>query len=141
LWQNVAEVCEYEFGVVVTWPLNLVNIFTLQGNEHEVVGAAAHSETRETMAVYRALYGEGGLWVRPPEMWNEMVEYNGRRVKRFPHIDDIMPEPESPAGIHERSKPIEKIELILSLFAGRCDVFAERWENAQKNKSGFTYLG
>ena len=43
-----------------------------KGGEYEVVGIARHSETREEMVVYRALYGEGGLWVRPLSMWEEM---------------------------------------------------------------------
>lgn len=53
-----------------------------KGNEYEVLGTARHSETLEPMVVYRALYGEGGLWVRPAAMWNEQVEredYNGPR--------------------------------------------------------------
>ena len=45
-----------------------------KGNYYEVIGTASHSETMEPMVVYRALYGEGGLWVRPAAMWNELVE-------------------------------------------------------------------
>lgn len=40
-----------------------------KGKEYEVLGVASHSETLEPMVVYRALYGEGGLWVRPAAMW------------------------------------------------------------------------
>lgn len=54
-----------------------------KGNEYEVIGTARHSETLEEMVVYRALYGEGGLWVRPASMWNETVERDGKTVKRF----------------------------------------------------------
>ena len=53
-----------------------------KGREYEVIGIAAHSETLEQMVVYRALYGESGLWVRPAVMWNEIVEredYSGPR--------------------------------------------------------------
>jgi len=53
-----------------------------KGNRYEVIGMAKHSETLEPMVVYRALYGEGGLWVRPAAMWNEIVdkpEYYGPR--------------------------------------------------------------
>ena len=39
-----------------------------KGNEYQVLGVARHSETEEEMVVYRALYGEGGLWVRPAEI-------------------------------------------------------------------------
>ena len=42
-----------------------------KGNEYQVLGVARHSETEEEMVVYRALYGEGGLWVRPAAMWLE----------------------------------------------------------------------
>lgn len=57
-----------------------------KGNEYEVVGLARHSETMEPMVVYRALYGEGGLWVRPQSMWNETVERDGKTYKRFEFI-------------------------------------------------------
>jgi len=54
-----------------------------KGGEYEVIGLARHSETLEPMVAYRALYGEGGLWVRPVRMWNETVEVDGRVVRRF----------------------------------------------------------
>ena len=54
-----------------------------KGKEYEVIGVARHSETLEEMVVYRALYGEGGPWVRPAAMWNEWVEHNGSMVRRF----------------------------------------------------------
>ena len=44
-----------------------------KGNEYELVDIALHSETMEPMVVYRALYGEKGLWVRPASMWTEFV--------------------------------------------------------------------
>ena len=54
-----------------------------KGNEYEVIGTAKHSETLEEYVVYKALYGEGGLWVRPASMWNETVERDGKTYKRF----------------------------------------------------------
>ena len=54
-----------------------------KGGRYEVIGLAKHSETLEEMVVYRALYGDGGLWVRPAAMWKEMVEHNGKMVRRF----------------------------------------------------------
>ena len=54
-----------------------------KGNEYEVIGTAKHSETMEEMVVYRALYGEFGLWVRPASMWEETVERDGKTYKRF----------------------------------------------------------
>lgn len=57
-----------------------------KGKEYEVLGIASHSETLEPMVVYRALYGEGGLWVRPATMWNETVERDGYTGPRFQYI-------------------------------------------------------
>lgn len=57
-----------------------------KGNEYEVLYLARHSETLETMVVYRALYGEFGVWVRPAAMWNETVERDGKTYKRFTYI-------------------------------------------------------
>ncbi len=54
-----------------------------KGNEYEVIAVAKHSETLEEMVVYRALYGDGGVWVRPASMWKETVEHQGKTVRRF----------------------------------------------------------
>ena len=58
-----------------------------KGNEYELIDIAIHSETLEEMVVYRPLYGEGKLWVRPASMWNEEVIHNGEKVKRFTFIN------------------------------------------------------
>lgn len=58
-----------------------------KGREYEVLGVAKHSETMEDMVVYRALYGEGGLWVRPLSMWTEEVERDGYKGPRFARLD------------------------------------------------------
>ena len=63
-----------------------------KGMEYELMDFAKHSETLETMVVYRALYGEGGLWVRPLSMWDEEIERDGRRFKRFTLIEENKPE-------------------------------------------------
>ena len=57
-----------------------------KGKEYEVIGVALHSETLEPMVVYRALYGEGGLWVRPAAMWTEQVDRDGYSGPRFTYI-------------------------------------------------------
>lgn len=57
-----------------------------KGNEYEVIGIANHSETLEKLVVYRALYGEGEIWVRPISMWNDTVSREGREFKRFTYI-------------------------------------------------------
>lgn len=57
-----------------------------KGNRYELLGIAHHSETLEKMVVYKALYGENELWVRPASMWNETVEINGQTVARFKFI-------------------------------------------------------
>jgi len=59
-----------------------------KGNEYEVLYLAKHSETLEPMVVYRALYGEHGVWVRPARMWNETVERDGKTFLRFTHIGE-----------------------------------------------------
>ena len=59
-----------------------------KGKEYELLFTARHSETEEEMVVYRALYGEGGLWVRPAAMWNEEIERDGKRVRRFSYIGE-----------------------------------------------------
>ena len=59
-----------------------------KGMEYEVIGVAKHSETLEEMVVYRALYGDGGLWVRPAAMWNETVERDGKTYQRFTYIGE-----------------------------------------------------
>ena len=58
-----------------------------KGKEYQVIGTARHSETREEMVVYRALYDEGGLWVRPAAMWNETVERDGYCGPRFTPVE------------------------------------------------------
>ena len=57
-----------------------------KGNEYEVLYIATHSETMEKMVVYRELYGERGVWVRPASMWNENVMYEGFSCQRFTYI-------------------------------------------------------
>lgn len=59
-----------------------------KGNEYEVIGTARHSETLEDYVVYRALYGERGLWIRPFEMFTEIIERDGKQLKRFEYIGE-----------------------------------------------------
>ena len=59
-----------------------------QGREYELRFVATPSETLEPMVVYRALYGERGLWVRPAAMWDEQIERDGQVVRRFTYIGD-----------------------------------------------------
>lgn len=57
-----------------------------KGNEYQLLGLARHSETCQPMVVYRALYGEGGLWVRPAHMWLEEVDRDGYKGPRFQYV-------------------------------------------------------
>ena len=59
-----------------------------KGKWYELLFIARHSETLEDMVVYRALYGEGGTWVRPASMWFEHVEKDGYSGPRFMPADD-----------------------------------------------------
>jgi hypothetical protein len=59
-----------------------------KGGEYQVIGLAKHSETGEPMVVYRALYGEGGLWVRPEAMFLDTMERDGKVFKRFEFIGE-----------------------------------------------------
>ena len=59
-----------------------------KGNLYRLEGFAKDSETLEEMVVYRALYGERGLWVRPAKMFFETIERDGRTMKRFEPVED-----------------------------------------------------
>ena len=59
-----------------------------KGNEYEVIGIANHSETLEKMVVYRALYGEKEIWVRPADMWDEEITRDGKTFKRFEYVGE-----------------------------------------------------
>lgn len=59
-----------------------------KGNLYEVIGVASHSETEESLVVYRALYGARGMWVRPFDMFTSDVEVDGRRMRRFAPVDE-----------------------------------------------------
>lgn len=58
-----------------------------KGNEYEVIDFAKDSETTELMVIYRALYGEHDLWVRPYKMFQEIIERDGKKMRRFERID------------------------------------------------------
>ena len=58
-----------------------------KGNLYELLYIASHSETLEKVVVYKALYGEGGIWVRPLYMWDEKVKVNGKETERFTLIE------------------------------------------------------
>ena len=59
-----------------------------KGGEYEVLGVARHSEGLEDMVVYRPLYNDTGLWVRPLSMFTETVERDGKEQPRFTFLDE-----------------------------------------------------
>ena len=59
-----------------------------KGGQYEVLGVAKHSETLEEFVVYKALYGEGELWVRSIKMFTEEVERDGKKIPRFKYIGE-----------------------------------------------------
>lgn len=60
-----------------------------KGNDYEVIGVARHSETEEAMVVYRTLYGDYDLWVRPLSMFTETIEWGGESLPRFQFIGPV----------------------------------------------------
>jgi Uncharacterized protein conserved in bacteria len=60
-----------------------------KGNDYELLSAAFHSESLEEYVVYRALYGERALWVRPRVMWDEVIERDGQSVLRFRYVGEM----------------------------------------------------
>ena len=59
-----------------------------KGNLYRLITIARHSETLEEMVVYQALYGEGGFWVRPAAMWDEIVEKENYTGPRFTWVGE-----------------------------------------------------
>lgn len=59
-----------------------------KGHLYEVTGTARHCETIEDMVIYKALYGDFGIWVRPLKMFLEDIEVNGKILKRFEFVGD-----------------------------------------------------
>lgn len=66
-----------------------------KGNKYELLAVARHSETLELMAVYRPLYCESGVWVRPLKMWSEKVEHEGKLISRFELVEAAEPSEDS----------------------------------------------
>ena len=58
-----------------------------KGPKYEVLGQAQHSETEEVVVIYRALYGDFGLWVRPFKMFQETVSVESQNVPRFQLVE------------------------------------------------------
>ncbi len=58
-----------------------------KGNKYEVIDIAKHSESEEYLVLYRPLYGDSGLWVRPLEMFIEEMELDGQKRLRFELIE------------------------------------------------------
>jgi len=57
-----------------------------KGNLYEVLDVGRHSETEEWFVIYKALYGDGGTWLRPYEMFMETIQVEGQALKRFEYI-------------------------------------------------------
>lgn len=91
-----------------------------KGNDYEVLHTARHSETMEPMVVYRALYGDGGVWVRPAPMWSETVEQHGGHVRRFTYTGDmdVTLRPEAPCDYRDTENVTR--EAFWNIFKPGC---------------------
>ena len=107
-----------------------------KGGEYEVIANVTHSETEEPMVVYRALYGEGKLWVRPAAMWNEIVTFEGKHVPRFERILPVKPKERPICEISRRCVFREEPGLDLGL----CGLKIADAEIVLKESSGNVYL-
>ena len=70
-------------------PVKLGTYRHYKGNLYEVTGLAKHSETLEDMVIYKALYGDCGTWVHPLSMWENLIEADGKSVKRFEKVMEL----------------------------------------------------
>ena len=77
---------EEKLPLLVTTPPGLYRHY--KGNLYEVLDTVRHSETLEPMTLYRALYGDHGLWVRPAAMFSELVEIEGINQARFAKVQN-----------------------------------------------------
>ena len=86
----MSEITSENFPPLIETPLGRYRHY--KGMLYDVVGTVRHSESLEPMTLYRALYGEHGLWVRPTAMFNEDVVIAGVRQKRFAKVADNTPQ-------------------------------------------------
>jgi len=84
-----------------------------KGNEYDVIGFARHSETLEDMVMYKALYSDGGTWVRPLSMWESPIEVDGVTVKRFEYVGEN-------SKSSDQSELSEALRAIFSLI-NKCE--------------------
>ena len=89
-----------------------------KGNLYKVIAIAKHSETMEDMVVYQALYGDKPIYVRPANMWNEMVERDGYQMKRFTKI--VEPEYIMCAAIKYYIKGEDTAKYVIGGNHGQC---------------------
>lgn len=68
--------------------LNLGKYRHYKGKFYDVIGTARHSETQEELVVYRTLYGDYDLWVRPKKMFEESVTIKGNTLPRFEYVGE-----------------------------------------------------
>lgn len=82
---STVQVCVGPFHIIMK-KIKVGRYKHFKGKEYEVIGLAKHSETLEEFVVYRALYGNKDLWIRPKKMFLEKVQKEGKSVKRFRYI-------------------------------------------------------
>ena len=110
-----------------------------KGNEYSVLGVARHSETLEELVVYRQEYGEHGFWVRPKQMFSEIVKVDGQDVARF---QPVASKPESGQVCKNlfadlpQSLPKELVQTLLTAANVRIERIAS---HGHASPEGFWY--
>lgn len=107
-----------------------------KGNEYTVLGVVRHSESLDELVLYRQEYGDHGLWVRPKEMFSEIVKVDGQEVPRFQFLEaEQIGLPNLFANIPS-NLPQELFETILSKPNVRIERIVSQ---GQSSPQGFWY--
>ena len=91
------------------------NYIHYEGNEYTVACMAVHSKTFEEMVVYHQQNDSGETWVCPASEWNEEIEHNGQKAKRFTHVNEIAQERPSAAAFNKLDQGTSRLNEFLTI--------------------------